>query len=77
MVYLDIELSAFLRNYGLTIEFRVCTNCDKKYPLDVPIAIKGYRGLEMQKHDCPMHYMAANFTPISNQELSDWRDILS
>ncbi len=68
MIYLDTSLEEFLNRYDLPLQSEKCPKCNQYYYLNRPFRMKGYAGLEMQKHECEgkLPFM---ITPIDKEEI--------
>lgn len=77
MIYLDCNAKELTEKYGVEVSQAQCANCKELITLDVPIRIKGYVGFEMRRHGCPDNFLAAAFTPTSEEERSFWKKILT
>lgn len=75
MIYPDITTKDWAEIHGLEIVKNTCENCKMDFLVDVPIAIKGYRGFEMRKHGCPDRFLSATFTPHGDSEKREWGEI--
>ena len=76
MIYIDMDPQEFSKKYRIDITKEFCSACRKEFILDVPIAIKGYKGFEMRKHGCPDHRLAAIFKPVDKKEIDFWNGII-
>jgi hypothetical protein len=52
MIKPDAKYIEWIERYQIQPKSLECPECKKEFPLNVPIAMKGYRGLEMQEHGC-------------------------
>lgn len=77
MLYINVPLGEWLERHKLDTTMERCKNCEQLYTLDVPIIIKGYAGLEMQKHGCPDNFLAATFTPTEIELELEWKNIMN
>lgn len=75
MIYIDENPQEWANKHGITILKKECENCKQDIVCDVPIALKGYRGLEMRAHGCPEKFSAAVFVPIG-EEKGKWDKLL-
>lgn len=77
MIYIDgYTTEEWCEKHGIEVEVQTCSGCGKDFPLNVPILIKGYAGLEMEYHGCPRNRLAACFTPIGEDEKKFWSRII-
>ena len=76
MVYIDMDLNSFCEKFELEPVMMKCENCKKEFKTNQPIAIKGYRGLEMEKHGCPDNFLGAVFKPVDKDEIDFWNKII-
>lgn len=72
MIYVDSLPSEWSRKHQLPITTRVCPCCNESYPLDVPVAIKGYRGFMMKKHQCPEKKYPRLYKPVDQTLKIAW-----
>lgn len=61
--------------YGLYIKSRACQKCKKVFETTVPVAIKGYRGLQAPLHECGIKYIHSIFVPVEKEEIKFWMDL--
>lgn len=74
MIYPQEPLAEWIEKYNLRIIKKDCPECGKEYELNIPIAIKGYRGLQMQEHGCKES--VSMFVLSDREEDKKWRDVL-
>ncbi len=72
MIYVEASSAEWSRKHQLPITARKCPCCHSEFPLDVPIAITGYRGFMMQRHDCPEKKYPRIYKPVDQTLKLAW-----
>jgi hypothetical protein len=54
--------------HRIGIENTICLGCKMKLQINVPIALKNYRGFKTESHGCPKKYEQYVLVPCSNKE---------
>ena len=73
MIFPEVVVSVYAERHGLSIVEEKCPNCNELFPLDVPVAIKGYRGLGMQIHGCDFLKTPRLCVPVKSCLIEKWR----
>ncbi len=76
MIYPDVSTEYWIEKYNLRVKVKRCSCCGKYFKTIVPILIKGYAGLETPAHGCDRHFSAAVFTPIKQDTIASWTELL-
>lgn len=74
MLYPSVQHEDWAETYGLKIKKRPCLCCKKVFETVVPVAIKGYRGLQTPLHGCGEKYIHSVFIPVEKEEIKFWLD---
>lgn len=74
MIYPDVDLKSWCERYGLEIKRRACLHCGQVFETTVPVAVKGYRGLQAPLHECGEKYVGSIFVPVGRKEIKFWMD---
>ena len=74
MIYPETTLEDWCNKYGIEPQNVICVSCKNIYKTITPIKIKGYVGLEMEKHGCPDNFLSATFTPTDEDENYFWEN---
>lgn len=54
--------------YDLEIQATTCLCCKQEVLMNVPVAIKNYRGFKTEDHGCPKKYDQYFLAPINHEE---------
>ncbi len=71
-----VTADEWAERYGLRIKTLQCPSCLKYFRLDIPIAIKGYRGFQAPPHECGVRFQAVSLLPVGEEEKKIWLNIL-
>ena len=72
MLYPDTDCDSWANRYGLSIIKRNCPKCGESFETTIPVAIKGYRGLQSPEHACGQKYANAVFVAVEKEEINFW-----
>ena len=75
MMFPQVELEEWCSTYGLKVLEKQCQGCKKYFPVDIPFAIKGYRGLSMKDHGCGDDFGVSVVVPVGDKK-DKWRELL-
>ena len=65
------------KKYNIRLDPITCINCKKQIIPNVPVAIKGYRGLKSLPHGCPDKYSPSRWVPFSDEEKEFWNGLFN
>lgn len=72
MIYPNIDLKIWAKRYGVKPKSKTCLCCKQEFKTTIPVAIKGYRGLQTPVHKCGERYINSIFVPIEKSEIEFW-----
>jgi hypothetical protein len=76
MIYPDVEPETWAKRHDLDLKDSECLGCKKIFPMNVPCAIKGYRGMRIEEHGCPEKYRRTQLVPVDKEEIEFWNTVI-
>lgn len=76
MLYPDTELQEWLNLYNLEPQSKQCPSCNKMIITTVPVALKGYRGLQSPVHECGDEGVVTILIPVDKSLKDKWEAVL-
>jgi len=72
MIFVETSAIGWSRKYQLPMNERCCPSCGKKFSMNVPIAVKGYRGFSMELHSCDPKVYPRIYRPVDQKLKLAW-----
>ena len=76
MIFPDIDPQEWARRYNIRFIKRKCSKCNRLFLSDIPIALKGYRGLQTPLHECGKEFQRMTLVPYGKKNKKKWDQIL-
>ena len=76
MILPQTSIDEWCDMYGLEVTTKQCQGCKEWYPVNIPFALKGYRGLMMKDHGCRKEFGVSIARPVG-ESISNLRKILT
>ena len=75
MIYPSVPVEDWAKEWGIDITPDECVNCKKVFPYTIPVALKGYRGVLAELHECGEKYQRSILRPVG-ETLKWWQENL-
>ena len=72
MLYPQVEFQTWSERYRIEVKTHACLKCKKEFSTTIPIAIRGYRGLQAPVHECGIRYAFKTLVPVDRKEKEFW-----
>ena len=69
------DIKKWAEKYGINLNPKPCSKCDKIFPYTKPIAFKNYRGVTQDMHDCGENYIQIRVVPSNEETIEKWNNI--
>ncbi|HLW56637.1 MAG TPA: hypothetical protein VKY27_04585 [Bacteriovoracaceae bacterium] len=76
MLYPNTDAQEWSKLYSLTPQYKECPCCGKEFLTTIPVAIKGYRGLQTEVHECGDDGVVTILVPVDEAEKDKWEKLL-
>ncbi len=76
MLYPDTDLETWSATYKIQPLMKECPCCGKEFLTTIPVAIKGYRGLQTPTHECGEDGVVCLLVPNDKLEKDKWDNLL-
>lgn len=78
MIYLEEDPKEFSDRFDICAKPQPCKDCGTEVPMNIPFAIKGYRGLESGNcPKCGAKGIASSLVPVSEEKVNFWYGVKS
>lgn len=68
VLYPQVDLKEWCERYDIELTEDPCVKCGQVYPFTTPIALKDWRGVTQDIHDCGPVYRQYILRPIGQEE---------
>ena len=75
MLYPETPFEAWSQRYGIKPKTRPCLKCKREFTTTIPIATKGYRGLQAPVHECGPRYAFKTLVAVDREQIEFWMKI--
>lgn len=76
MLYPNTNTKQWTELYNLKPQLKECPCCGKEFLTTIPVALKGYRGLQTEVHECGDEGVVTIFIPIDKSIKDKWEKLL-